>query len=153
MNVDYNAGVAARTWLHTSLSLVDVIGCCLDTSSIFCPKLMQTRHPQQESKLGGPQHMCGWKEPSGQLQSTWLHQISGKELEAGSAAWPELQPWGLNTAAVGVCGALGPAGSLHSRLAEQWLGGAGSMAEPPVTSALRRFGGSPDLSKKGCNVM
>lgn len=73
--------------------------------------------------------MCGWKEPSGHLQSTWLHQISGKELEAVSAAWPDLQPWGLNAAAVGVRGSLGPAGSLE--VAEGWLGGvAGRQSYP-----------------------
>lgn len=63
-------------------------------------------------------------------------------MEAGSAAWPELQPGGLTAAAVGVCGALGPAG---------WQS-CDSPAEPPATAALGRFGGSPDLSEKGCNA-
>lgn len=116
--------------------------CCLDTSSILCQKLVQAKHSQQESKLGGPWHTCGWKEPSGHLQSTWLHQISGKELEAGLAAWPDLQPWGLNVAAVGVRGGLGPTGSLDMKVADGWQ----------MTSALGRFGGNPDLSKKGCHV-
>jgi len=72
----------------------------------LCPKLLQTRHLQEESKLRGPQRVCSWKELLGQLRPTWLHQISGEELEASLAAWSELQLWGLNTAAVEVYAAL-----------------------------------------------
>lgn len=81
---------------------------------------------------------CGYTKPQGE---SWRQ-----------AQQLELWPWGLHMAALASCGALGPAGSLQMRVTEWWPGRAGSTAELPVTSALGRRGGIPDLSKKRCNV-
>jgi len=51
--VDYNAGVAARTRLRTSLSLVDIVGHCLDAMSIFVPKAPANQAPPRGIKAEG----------------------------------------------------------------------------------------------------
>ena len=145
MNMDYNADVALRTRLHTLLSLVGIVGGCLDTSSILCPKLMQPSTPNRNQSWGSLAGM--WLQ--GDIRATAVNVVRPNLRERAGTRAAALGP--EHSCCWGLC-ALMTAGSLHTRVAEGWLGGVGSVAEPRVTSAVGRFGGNPDMSKRGCDV-
>lgn len=74
-----------------TLYIIVISQCCwvlLEYTIHFVPKAHANQVFPTRFKTGGvPSKQCGWKKLLGQLQSLWLHQIQGWELETGSAAW------------------------------------------------------------------